>query len=643
MMRATGKQITHHSAGLALALMVIVLIASAGVRLHLLGAQSLWNDEGNSYIQTTRTISAIADNAARDIHPPGYYILLAGWVRLVGVSEFGLRSLSALAGVLSVALTFALGRRLYGAGVGVLAAGFVALNTFSITYGQEARMYALLALWGGAALWAFVLFVERPGRRRAVALAVLNAAGLYTHYAFPFVMLAQGVLFIGWLLMSQRGNLRASLHPLMTYIALNLLTIALYALWLPTAWRQISTWPTTGIAIPAENAVATILGYFAFGITTGTGITIAVAFFLVFALVQLPDDPRPLQGWRVAVPVVWVVGSIAVFLWLDLFREPNLKFLLPAQIGFALWMARGVAVLWHTPTKEQTRKVRLIPKAAAVMGVLYLFTTLLEALPPLYTDVAHQRDDYRAIAATIQANSRSADAVILNAPGQIEVFSYYYTGNAAVYPLPRGYGGDDAATLAELQNIIAAHDNIYTVVWGTEERDPNNIVESTLNAHTYPIDSAWYGDVRMARYATPQDFPPPDDVDQTFGGLITLVQTALVPDVVQAGDVVQIQLTWRAERDIPTRYKVFVQLLNAEGALVAQRDSEPVGDSRPTTTWTPGDLIVDNHALSIPNDLPPTHYSLIIGLYNLNDAFDRLLLPDSQDYYLVQTINITQP
>lgn len=63
---------------LAVALVMGVLLLAMGLRWHLLGEQSLWHDEGNSYVQATRTPGEIAFHAARDIHPPGYYWLLAG-------------------------------------------------------------------------------------------------------------------------------------------------------------------------------------------------------------------------------------------------------------------------------------------------------------------------------------------------------------------------------------------------------------------------------------------------------------------------------------------------------------------------------------------------------------------------------------
>ena len=92
---------------------VLVLLLAAGLRLHLLGAQSLWNDEGASVAMTGRSLSEIISNTAADIHPPGYYILLSVWTRLMGSREFALRLMSALQGVLTVALTYALGRRLF--------------------------------------------------------------------------------------------------------------------------------------------------------------------------------------------------------------------------------------------------------------------------------------------------------------------------------------------------------------------------------------------------------------------------------------------------------------------------------------------------------------------------------------------------
>lgn len=615
-----------------LLLMMIVLWVAFGLRFHLIENQSLWNDEGTSYAQALRTFPQIAEHAGRDIHPPGYYWLLAIWVKFAGVSEFGLRALSAFASVLTVAVTYALGRRLFHPSVGVLAAVGVALNTFSIYYAQEARMYALLALISVSAIYLFVRFMEHPNRDYMKYLAVVNALGLYTHYAFPFVMLAQGVAFLFGVF-----NRRVPFKQIIPYMILNIGTLILFAPILPTAWLQITTWPSTGEAIPAQEALATILGYFAFGITTGVGVTIAVAFFLLFALIQVEDDHKPDQAWRVSLPFIWAMGSVVIFLVMGLFRESNLKFLLPAQIGFALWLARGAWVLWQTKVNSKHPYAPYIPRIASAVGVIYIGWTLITGLSPLYHDQAYQRDDYRAIAQTISARATPDDAVIINGAGQFEVFNYYYDSQAPVFPLPEGLGGDDALTLMQTQTVIEQATHIYAILWGTAERDPNNIVENTLNQHAYQIDDRWFGDVRLVHYVSPIDWEDQmiNDV-QAFGDIpITLTQYGISHETARAGEVIQLQLVWTIEQPTDQRYKVFIQLLDADGVLVAQRDSEPVGNSQPTNTWEQGQTVIDQHALLLPFDLPSAHYSLIIGLYNLNDPNERLLLPNGDNHFVI--------
>ncbi|HIQ00596.1 MAG TPA: hypothetical protein EYH30_00450, partial [Anaerolineales bacterium] len=93
-------------------LLLSILLLATGLRFYRLDAQSFWNDEGNSARAAERSIPLILEAAEGDIHPPGYYVLLHFWRAMVGESEFGLRALSAICSVLTVALTYGLGRRL---------------------------------------------------------------------------------------------------------------------------------------------------------------------------------------------------------------------------------------------------------------------------------------------------------------------------------------------------------------------------------------------------------------------------------------------------------------------------------------------------------------------------------------------------
>jgi 4-amino-4-deoxy-L-arabinose transferase-like glycosyltransferase len=629
---------------LQLAAVTALLILAAALRCHALGAQSFWNDEGSSYVQALRPFMEIADNAGRDIHPPGYYWLLGGWRLLAGTSEFALRALSVFASLMSIAFTYALGRRLFGGVAGLTAALLVALNSFSIYYAQEARMYALLALWAAAAFWALAAFLRNPNGKWAIALALFNAAGLWTQYAYPFVMLAQGVVALVWM-WSERRLGRSVERPyrhkgLLLYIGANLLTIALYLPWLPTALRQLTSWPNTGDSTPFDAALGTLLTWLSYGMST-PNVPLAIPLLLaLFGLLYVKRDTL----WEMLIPAAWAIVPPLIFLVFGLFRLDNVKLLLPSQLGMALLVGRGVWVLWTLKPRygrlrdRATRLAQVVPPLTAALSVLYLALGAWDGVPPLYDDPAYQRANYRAIAQAIDGNLREGDAVILDAPNQEEVFRYYYTGAAPVYPLPQGLGGDDAATGAEVEAIIGAHERAFVVFWGETERDPQRIVETTLDQQAFEVGETWYGDVRLARYVMPVEPQISREANARFGDQITLERYALSAETLATGDTLQVRLDWRTDAALTTRYKVFLQLLDANGVLAAQRDSEPGGGLTLTTTWIPGETIPDQHALLL--DVPSGDYTLIVGLYELDNSNVRLPVGEG-DYLTLGTITVT--
>jgi len=76
----------------------------------------------------------------------------------------------------------------------------------------------------------------------------------------------------------------------------------------------------------------------------------------------------------------------------------------------------------------------------------------------------------------------------------------------------------------------------------------------------------------------------------------------------------EVTLIWQAENETPTSYRVFVHLLDADGAILSQSDGEPVSWSRPTTGWMPREILQDTHQLSFPGDTEDL--KLRIGLYD---------------------------
>jgi hypothetical protein len=225
----------------------------------------------------------------------------------------------------------------------------------------------------------------------------------------------------------------------------------------------------------------------------------------------------------------------------------------------------------------------------------------------------------------IVEDTRPGDAIILDAPNQEEVFRYYYRGDAPIFPLPSGLGGNDLETQTAVREIIGQYKRIFVLLWGETERDPGRMVEGTLDTEAFSVgEDQWFKDVRLARYETPAPLLESVTVDALFGDSIRLDHYALNAHSLHPGDLLQIELGWITHVRLTIRYKVFIQLLDDHGQVVAQRDSEPGGDVVITPTWKPGEMVIDRHGLFVPDDIPPGMYQVIIGLYDIDNPSARL-------------------
>ena len=644
-----------------LAAVVVLLLLSAALRFHRLGAQSFWNDEGNSARLSERAIPAILEGTASDIHPPLYYVLLRGWRELAGETEFGLRALSAYVGVLTVAVVFALARGVtrlaplatqtasedadsalvtrYSSLVALLLA---AVSPVLVYYSQETRMYALLALLAALSTWALLVWLGGAGRRWAVAYVLLAAAGLYTHYFFPAVMAAQGVV----VLMQRRvtsderratsderllhSSLVTRYSSLLHWLLLAAAAFVLYLPWLPIFLRQVGG--RGGERTPPLSFLADSWRWLVLGSTVGrdealwalVAAAILAALGLVAVVRLLTRHPPPATRHLPPASPVMVVVPLALMYLVGATDPAFFKFLLAAVPFLCLLMGLG----WAAP-----RRWRWLP---ALLTALVLAGSAV-SLGNLYRDPAFARADYRAMAARIAADDRNV-GIILVAPNQWEVFTYYHRDGAPVYPLPLGQP-DPARLEPELARIAAAHERLYVLYWGEAQRDPQGVIERWLDANTFKASEEWVGDVRFAVYAVaPAAETPPTPSDAAFtaldGEVITLQKYAVWPTAAQRGDVVGVRLVWSADATPRRPYKVFLHLLAADGRLVAQRDGEPAGGSRPTTGWATGEIVVDNHGLLLPDDLVPGEYALRLGLYDAFDAATRLPVGGSDSLLL---------
>ncbi|NOZ72927.1 MAG: hypothetical protein GXP38_13620, partial [Chloroflexi bacterium] len=470
-----------------------ILLLAAGLRFVALAGQSFWADEGNSVVLAGRRFGEIIQAAAADIHPPAYYLLLKAWGSVFGLNEGGARSLSALLGLLVVGGVYLLGRRLAGERLGLLAAFLAAVNPFLIYYSQEARMYELLTLCAVvSALATLTLMQATTPAARHKALLLYSAAavlGLYTHYAFPLHLLVLNAIFLLWLVRTAM-SWQERWPWLRDWLLAQGLSLLLFLPWLPTALHQLTTWPAPPTSLGALAGLQQALQLWLCGpvgcsgsILAG-GLSPSIILGLALGLLLLGAS----TNWRstaTQLAVFWLLAPLLAMLLFDIFNPAFFKFLLLATPAFLLLLAQGILRLSRLARPEGVRRL-----ATALLLGLVLWPGL-QALQRYYTDPAVARDDYRSIAAYIRSVSDANDAVILDAPGQLDAFSQYDYGTAELFPLPRTRPLDPDATKAELAQILTEHNRVYAIFWATDQADPQGLIEQYLAEHAFKAWDSW--------------------------------------------------------------------------------------------------------------------------------------------------------
>ncbi len=134
--------------------------------------------------------------------PPLYFLVLRGWMALVGRSEAAVRGLSVLAGTLTVLALFLAARSLAGPRAAWTAAWLLALWPMHVYYSREGRNYALAALFAVGLLHALLrarheTLAGRPATRWWLLYTAAAVAGLYTNYLFGLLLAAHGAVLAG--------------------------------------------------------------------------------------------------------------------------------------------------------------------------------------------------------------------------------------------------------------------------------------------------------------------------------------------------------------------------------------------------------------------------------------------------------------
>jgi hypothetical protein len=330
-------------------------VLGAGLRFARIGHQGFWFDEANTallvHFSPGRMLGLLPKTEST---PPLYYCIAWVWARIFGFGEVGLRSLSAVAGVLTVPVAYGAGAKLISRRVGVVAAALTATSPLLIWYSQEARSYQLVVLLGALTLLTFAYALSAPTARWLAAWAGACVLALAAHYFAVLAVIPEAV----WLLAVHRRR-----RPVQ--VAVGVIAVAGLSL-IPLAISQQGTGNSNWIAaIPLSQRLSQVVPQFLLGFGAPAGRWLraidAIVVLAALALLWWRGGREERRGALLAIGLA-VAGAVVMLVLLaagvdDLITRNIIVLWLPLALVVAagLGSARagvlglaGVAVLCAT-------------------------------------------------------------------------------------------------------------------------------------------------------------------------------------------------------------------------------------------------------------------------------------------------------
>ena len=601
-------------------------------------------------------------------HEPVYHYLHAGTIALFGENIVGYKWLPFAFGLLSVALTFALARRLFDVRVALLAAALMAASFWPIMYARlGVRHVGILPLMLGA---FYLLFPSLPpsrakgdsgrplsfrerlrGEGRILLAGILLAAALMTYFAgrtLPVILVG----FLVYLLIFQRSILR---QVWLRYVA----AIILAALIALPMFIQIANTPggekrtevvggpliaaSHGDLQPALKTTLGTLGMFTFAgdpeslyNVSGrpvfdwiTGIVFYLGVLLCIIRLNRIESGFAL-GWL-------LIGIAPAFVSLP---AGSFSHTIAAQPVVYILAAYGAVAALDKVTKWQSDRVgwRL------TLSPFHLVTLLLVGLNVFLTTRDYfgawatdpfVRFQYHAptrdIAQWLDQQPNVTDIAIGTHPNELWLDPVALQLDLKRQDVkPRWFDPAAALVFPEqgvmvLSSMRPASKQVSALLQTAPFERQRSTSSGTTSFELYTFSPLIGG------------FPPPGGAFDNSALLLLRTQSTQQP--AQPGDSLVWQSTWQIVKPgLPSRLKMFLHVLDRQNQVI-------VGDDREDMNFASlqvGDRLWQINAVTLPADLAPGAYQIEVGWYS-PESGERLKTADGSDRFLLDPVEVTAP
>ncbi len=596
---------------------LLLLITAFGLRLHQLGEPPLWNDEGLTLYRaqapwTDTLYGRIVLRGVRPIetidnHPPLYFILLKAWITLAGNGEFSLRFPSVWASILLIPFMWATWKRLKEPVAAWIAALLLAFSPLYLWYGQEARMYALLALESTILYFLLLSISESMDLRASTAIAIAGVmlAMLLSHYTSILLLIALWV----WAFLQPQGALR-------WLRILSSLALAGSLPFLPFFYRRLLSGPERDyFFVPLPDLLIDILRASAFGLA-------------------FPYDNRLL------LPVQWIwVGAMILGAWRLAQRNRPVGLMVGISFLGPVLLLYGLSHL--KPLYQNIRHLFLITPAAYILASLGL-AALIRHRPPAgalasllivggmilsdwryFSEPYPLKDDWRGALAWVSERAAAEDLVILQDLTLTPLADYYYHGHAPLLLTSRE-NGEQKSLVRVLETSVRRPERIWLIVGLSQEAlsRPDQALFHWISGRglylmqrVFPSRNVW---VRVLVYELYALDPPPSPhavpVDLELHPYLRL-RWLEGPEL--HGAILRWWFFWEKGTASSLNLWLAIRLVDETG-LVWAEEVQPIWPAYPPERWPEGRLVRQQVRLILPPGLPPGTYRLRMEAFDLD-------------------------
>ncbi|MFN8474267.1 MAG: glycosyltransferase family 39 protein [Anaerolineae bacterium] len=426
--------------------------------------------------------------------------------------------------------------------------------------------------------------------------------------------------------------LRATFYNSTWYIVL--LAVALVAVFAWLGWRGFRrgrwlalVWPVVALAVVVAAPEAIHIGKY------------NLSLFLLLPLLLWVLAPRLDDG--VKATILWFLGPFLVASFLT--QKPHTHFytMMP---GAALLVGLGVAALAQAIQARGGRIARFALPAVGVVVVLLLSGYIWMAF------VSHSPEYKRVYPA---ARSPFYPVVYGDDPPRGGYFGFPYQAGWSIVgslfadgTLQGDYDSNEEPLVTGwyTRGAVRSAANPRYYIVGQDVQDPVKIPLDRIEKDYHLLAQVNAdGDPKLRIYsrdpvAAPREYvladtsrfnpylgpsfpvgqalaeaPPAVHTDAMLGS-VRLLGYELASPSVKAGEPVGVTLFWQPTAKIDSNLSVFAHV--EDGSIRGQSDGWPDAGQSPTSTWLPGDTIIESRSVTIDPTTPPGAYPLRVGLYD---------------------------